>query len=118
MKTCELLFRGDGHNLSGFIIGRQLCVVSCFFIIAHVTYLNIEPGNGNNIFGVPDTTQTFFNMGFLATGIASGDWVLAEIHKRVAGFQRDEAYIGTAEEHEAKDLGDDKEVEHALAKLP
>eukprot|EP00957_Ditylum_brightwellii_P092054 7007677-Ditylum_brightwellii.AAC.1 len=26
MKTCEILFRGDGHNLPGFMIGRQLCV--------------------------------------------------------------------------------------------
>eukprot|EP00957_Ditylum_brightwellii_P209638 15362575-Ditylum_brightwellii.AAC.1 len=34
LKTCELLFRGEGHNLPGFMIGRQLCVVSCFFIIA------------------------------------------------------------------------------------
>mmetsp|Transcript_36600 Transcript_36600/g.53599 ORF Transcript_36600/g.53599 Transcript_36600/m.53599 type:complete len:503 (+) Transcript_36600:2-1510(+) len=159
LKTCELLFRGDGHNLPGFMIGRQLCVVSCFFIIARVTSLNVEPGNGNNIFGVSDAAQTFFNMGFLgavittilgsitwqlvasafplaflsnpmvyvflrlclfleATGIASGAWVLAGIHKRVAGFQRDEVYIGTPEEREAKDLGDSKEVEHALAKLP
>jgi len=158
MKTCELLFRGDGHNLPGFMIGRQLCVVSCFFIIARVTSLNVEPGFGNNIFGVSDGAQTFFNMGFLgavittilgsitwqlvasafplaflsnplvyvflriclfleATGIASGAWVLAALHKRIAGFQRDEVYIGTAEEREAKDLGDHVE-EHALAKLP
>jgi len=159
LKTCELLFRGEGHNLPGFMIGRQLCVVSCFFIIARVTSLNVEPGNGNNIFGVSDAAQTFFNMGFLgavittilgsitwqlvasafplaflsnpmvyvflriclfleATGIASGAWVLAGLHKRVAGFQRDEVYIGTAEEREAKDLGDQKEEAHPLAKLP
>eukprot|EP00592_Proboscia_alata_P023291 CAMPEP_0194424372 /NCGR_PEP_ID=MMETSP0176-20130528/23642_1 /TAXON_ID=216777 /ORGANISM="Proboscia alata, Strain PI-D3" /LENGTH=376 /DNA_ID=CAMNT_0039234091 /DNA_START=183 /DNA_END=1309 /DNA_ORIENTATION=+ len=31
---------------------------------------------------------------FESTGICSGAWVLAEIHKRLAGFQRDEVYIG------------------------
>ena len=33
-----------------------------------------------------------------ATGIASGSWALAAIDEKVAGFQRDEFYIGTAEE--------------------
>eukprot|EP00957_Ditylum_brightwellii_P045045 3417124-Ditylum_brightwellii.AAC.2 len=146
IKTCELLFRGNGHNLPGFMVGRQLCVVSCFFIIVRVTYLNVELDNGNSIFGVSDAAQTFFNMGFLgavittilgsitwqlmasafslaflsnplATVIASGACVLAGIHKRVAGFQHDKVYIGTAEEREAKDLGDQKEETHALAKL-
>mmetsp|Transcript_4079 Transcript_4079/g.4463 ORF Transcript_4079/g.4463 Transcript_4079/m.4463 type:complete len:255 (+) Transcript_4079:2-766(+) len=39
---------------------------------------------------------------FESTGICSGAWVLAEIHKRLAGFQRDEVYIGTAEERSKK----------------
>eukprot|EP00957_Ditylum_brightwellii_P114030 8694611-Ditylum_brightwellii.AAC.1 len=53
-----------------------------------------------------------------ATGIAADAWVLSAAHKHVAGFQHDEAYIGNAEECEAKDLEDEKEEEHALAKLP
>jgi len=161
MRTCELLFRGNGHNLPGFMIGRQLCVVSCFFIIARVTSLNVDIGVDENIFGVSDGAQEFFNMGFLgavittilgsiswqlvasafplaflsnplvyvflriclfleATGICSGAWVLAGIHKRIAGFKRDEEYIGTAEERAAKDLEDHPEnqhVEHGLRKL-
>lgn len=32
------------------------------------------------------------------TGICSGAWVLAAIHAKIAGFQRDEVYIGTGEE--------------------
>merc|ERR1719362_692840 len=36
-----------------------------------------------------------------ATGICSGAWVLAAIHKKIANFQHDEVYIGTAEEREA-----------------
>ena len=57
-----------------------------------------------------------------ATGICSGAWVLAGIHRRIAGFQRDEVYIGTAEERAAKNLGDDDEQLHLgpghMLKLP
>jgi len=146
MKTCELLFRGEGHNLPGFMIGRQLCVVSCFFIIARVTSIDIAEGE-ENIFGVTDTTQEFLNFGFCgalittilasiswqlvasafpiamlsnpftyvflnicllleATGLCSGAWVLAGIHKKISGFQRDEVYIGTAEERAGNDMKD------------
>jgi hypothetical protein len=41
-----------------------------------------------------------------ATGLASGAWVLASIHKEIAHFQKDEAYIGTAEERAAMGHGD------------
>jgi len=147
-KTCRLLFAGKGHNLPGFMIGRQLCVVSCFFIIARVTSMRIEEGE-ENVFGVSDRMQKFFDLGFLGalittiiasiswqlvasafpiaflsnpftyillciclglerTGICQGAWVLAAIHRAIAGFQRDEVYIGTAEERAAKDLADDE----------
>ena len=43
-----------------------------------------------------------------ATGICQGAWVLAAIHKKIAGFQRDEEYIGTAEDREKQSLGDDE----------
>merc|ERR1719464_2103833 len=42
-----------------------------------------------------------------ATGICQGAWVLAAIHKKIANFQRDEVYIGTAEEREKQAMGDD-----------
>ena len=161
-KTCELLFRGKGQNLPGFMIGRQLCVVSCMFFVARVTTLDIAEDE-ENIFGVSDGLQAFFNTGLLgaiittivasiswqlvasafpilflsnplvyyflqlcllleATGLASGSWVIAAIHKRIAGFQHDEVYIGTAEERAAKNLGDNEEELHAgpghLVKLP
>lgn len=47
---------------------------------------------------------------FEQTGICSGAWVLAAIHAKLSGFQRDEVYIGTAEERAAKGLGDDEEI--------
>ena len=148
-KTCALLFRGDGFNLSGFMIGRQLCVVSCMFFIARVTSLNIDVDAGDEtLWGVSDGVQKFFNMGFLGalittivasiawqlvasafpiaflsnpftyfflviclflegTGICNGAYVLAAIHKKISGFQRDEVYIGTAEERAAKQQADD-----------
>merc|ERR1711972_265110 len=56
-----------------------------------------------------------------ATGICSGAWVLAAIHKKFAHFQHDEVYIGTAEERAAKKKEDGAEagtgVGH-IAKLP
>ncbi|CAB9499993.1 expressed unknown protein [Seminavis robusta] len=142
-RTCALLFRGNGFNLSGFMIGRQLCVVSCMFFIARVTSLDIDPEGGDTLWGVKPGTQKFLNMGFLgalittivasiawqlvasafpiaflsnpftyiflriclfleATGICNGAYVIAMIHKHFAGFQRDEVYIGTAEERAEK----------------
>ena len=140
-RTCDLLFRGEGHNLPGFMVGRQLCVVSCFFFAARATSLEIE-NEEENVFGVPDPVQEFFNTGLLgalittiiasnawqlmasafpmaflstpityvllriclaleATGICTGAWVIASIHRSIAGFQKDEVYVGTAEERAA-----------------
>lgn len=163
LKTCNLLFHGDGkNNLPEFMIGRQLFVVSCMFFIARVTSIQIPPGE-DNIFGVSDTLQNLFNTGLLgavittivgsiawqlvasafplsflanplsyallrvclfleATGICSGAWVLAKLHRKIAGFQRDEVYIGTAEDRAKGEMGDD--VDHLpigpgyIVKLP
>jgi len=142
--VCDILFRNNGHNLAGFMIGRQLTVVSSMFVGARVTSITDE---GGNLFGVSDGLQSFFRTGFLGafiitilgsiswqlvasafpiqflsnpitylllrialffegTGICSGAWVLAAIHKHFAGFQRDEVYIGTAEERMAAELED------------
>lgn len=147
LATCDLLFKGKGHNLPGFMIGRQLTVVSCMFIIARVTTITTVAGEGNNIFGVSDPIQNLFNTGLLgavittilgsitwqlvasafpiaflsnpmtyillrvallfeASGICSGAWVLAKIDKKLRGFQRDEVYIGTAEERASKAMAD------------
>ena len=141
-KTCDLLFKGDGHNLPGFMVGRQMTVTLCFFIIARVTTLNVEVGTGENVFQVSDGLQEFFNLGFLgaiittilasiswqlvagafpiaflsnpvvyiflnialgieATGICAGAWFMGMLHKKAAGFQLDEVYVGTAEERDA-----------------
>ena len=163
-KTCELLFKGEGRNLPGFMIGRQLCVVSCMFFVARVTSLNVDVDAGEEtLWGVSVAWQKFFNTGLLgaiittivasiawqlvasafpiaflsnpftyiflriclgleASGICSGAWVLSDLQKRLFGFQRDEVYIGTAEDRAAKNMGDDSDQLHLgpghLIKLP
>jgi silicon transporter len=163
-RTCAVLFHGNGFNLSGFMIGRQLCVVSCMFFIARVTTLDIDPDAGDEtLWGISAGAQKFLNLGFLgafittivasiawqlvastfpiaflsnpftyillrlclfleATGICNGAYVIAAIHKKIAGFQRDEVYIGTAEERMAKQQADDEKALHFgaghLLKLP
>lgn len=150
-KTCDLLFLNRGRGLAAFMIGRQLSVVSCMFIIARITSVVVEEGE-ENLWGVSDGIQEIFNTGLLGavivaiigsiswrlvasafplffirnpivyvflriclllemTGVCSGAWVLAAIHKRIAGFKRDEVYIGTAEERAAmKNAADDASV--------
>ena len=146
LKTCDLLYTGEGNNLPGFMVGRQLCVVSCMFFVARVTSVKIEEGE-SNIFDAPKVLQQFFNTGFLgaimltilgsiswqlvagqfpiaflsnpvtyvllriclgleATGICQGAWVIAAITRKISGFQRDEVYIGTAEERKKQEVED------------
>ncbi|KAL3790154.1 hypothetical protein HJC23_009591 [Cyclotella cryptica] len=80
-KTCDLLFSGNGQNLPGFMIGRQLTVVCSFFLVGSFTSLTIVPGEGNNIFGVSDGAQAFLNYGFqgavMTTILASITWQYA-----------------------------------------
>merc|ERR1739845_5857 len=141
-KTCELLFRGEGYNMPAFMVGRQLCVVSCMFFVARVTTVSI-PDGAHGIFNVSQGVQGFLNLGFLGalittilgsiswqlvaatfpiaflsnpltyillriclilegTGLCQAAWVMAAVHKRISHFQRDEVYIGTAEERQEK----------------
>merc|ERR1711953_643468 len=69
--TCDVLFANGGRNLPGFMIGRQICVVGCMFIVARVCTLNVEVGTGNNVLGVSDGVQSFFNTGLLAALITT-----------------------------------------------
>ena len=146
-KTCNLLYSGDGNNLPGFMVGRQLCVVSCMLFIARVTSVKVAEDGSENIFGVTNGFQELFNTGLLgafittivasiswqlvasafpiaflsnpityillrwclfleSTGICAGAWVIAAVHKKIAGFQRDEVYIGTAESRAKMDMSD------------
>lgn len=74
-KTCQLCFRDQ--NLQAFLIGRQICVTVCMFVVARITTINVVVGQGN-IFGVSDGLQNFFNTGLLGalitTIVASLAW--------------------------------------------
>ena len=84
-KTCERLYAGKdgqpGVNLPGYMIGRQLCVVSCMFFVAQVTATNVQPGEPT-IFGVSEATQQFFNTGLLGALITT---IVGSIAWRLAG---------------------------------
>merc|ERR1712176_450635 len=153
LSTCDILYnRRNGLNLPGFMIGRQLCVVTCFFVVARVTTQSVEMGVDENVLGLPDGVQEFLNLGFQGAlittilgsiswqlvagafpvgflsnivtyillriclflecnGICKGAWVLAAIFKKIFGYQKDEVYIGTAEERKAKGMKDDSKRE-------
>jgi hypothetical protein len=49
------------------------------------------------------------NLWLDASGLLNGAWVLGWIHKKLAGFQSDEIYIGTAEERAAKEMADNED---------
>jgi hypothetical protein len=133
--TCELLFGGDdGRNLPAFMIGRQIMVTSCFFMVAKITTLNVDLDSDDTIFGVSEGVQQFFNTGLLGAiitttnsivwelvasafplaflrnplvymllriglfleyiGVCSAAWVLGYLQQDIAGYVRDEVYVG------------------------
>jgi hypothetical protein len=65
-KSCELTF--SGSNLQAFLIGRQMCVTLCMFIVARITSCDVDAGE-ETIFGVSDGIQNFFNTGLLGAVI-------------------------------------------------
>jgi hypothetical protein len=66
--NCELTF--SGRNLQAFLIGRQICVTICMFVVARITTLDIAEGE-DTIFGVSSGLQNFFNTGLLGALITT-----------------------------------------------
>eukprot|EP00586_Coscinodiscus_wailesii_P023381 CAMPEP_0172520188 /NCGR_PEP_ID=MMETSP1066-20121228/291853_1 /TAXON_ID=671091 /ORGANISM="Coscinodiscus wailesii, Strain CCMP2513" /LENGTH=804 /DNA_ID=CAMNT_0013302907 /DNA_START=405 /DNA_END=2819 /DNA_ORIENTATION=- len=67
-ESCQLAFAGS--NLQSLLIGRQICVTICMFIIARITTLDIGE-NDENIFGVSDGMQVVFDTGLLGAVITT-----------------------------------------------
>mmetsp|Transcript_15163 Transcript_15163/g.20281 ORF Transcript_15163/g.20281 Transcript_15163/m.20281 type:complete len:589 (-) Transcript_15163:223-1989(-) len=62
--NCKLIF--SDQNLQAFLIGRQICVACFMFVVARISTLNADYYNNNdNIVGVSDGLQNFFNTGLL-----------------------------------------------------
>lgn len=95
-KSAQILFKNNNHNLAAFLVGRQLCVVSCMFFIARITAVKLEEGE-ENIFGVPDWVQSIFNTGLLGALIvavvASVSWRLIASAFPMAFFKNPLAYF-------------------------
>merc|ERR1712038_1389320 len=95
--TCNTLYkRRNGLNLPGFMIGRQLTVVSCFFIVARVTTQDVQEGE-ENVLGLPDGVQNFLNFGFqgalITTILGSITWQLVAAVFPVAFLSTPVTYI-------------------------
>lgn len=60
--NCQLIF--SGQNLLAFLIGRQIFVASLMFIVARIASLSL-PEEADNIFGVSNELQKFFDTGLL-----------------------------------------------------
>ena len=73
--NCELTFRGN--NLESFLIGRQICVTLCMFVVARIIAIDVKETE-ENIFGASDSLQEFFDAGILGalitTMVASLIW--------------------------------------------
>jgi len=95
-KSCQILFKNNNHNLAAFLVGRQLCVVSCMFFIARITAVKVAEGNPN-IFGVSDWVQKLFDTGLLGAlmvaVIASVSWRLIASAFPLAFFKSPPAYV-------------------------
>ena len=95
-KTVNLL-ASSKQRLPAFMIGRQLMVISCFFILARITTPNVKLGQGQNIFGVSDGAQGFLNTGLqaalLMTILGSSVWKLTAFAFPVAFMNLPTTYI-------------------------
>jgi len=70
-SNCQLAF--SGQNLQAFLIGRQIWVTICMFVVARITSIDVDVSmqDSENIFGVPDGLQVFFNTGLLGAIITT-----------------------------------------------
>jgi len=96
-STCDILYnQRNGLNLPGFMIGRQLCVVTCFFVVARVTTQSIDEGE-SNVLDLPDTIQNILNFGFqgalITTILGSITWQLVAAVFPVAFLSNPVTYI-------------------------
>jgi len=75
--NCQLTF--SGRNFQAFLIGRQICVTICMFVVARITTVDVDTDTDEDtIFGVSKGLQNFFNTGLLGaiitTIVASLAW--------------------------------------------
>jgi hypothetical protein len=67
-KTCKLVF--EGTNLQSFLVGRQIFVATCTFVVARIASPDYTEED-DNIFGVSDGFQAFLNTGLTGAVITT-----------------------------------------------
>ena len=79
------------------MIGRQVCVTLCLFVVALVATLNIVIGQDDNLFGVSDGVHNFFNTSLLGavitTNLGSISWQLVESESPLDFFSKTLIYV-------------------------
>jgi Na+/H+-translocating membrane pyrophosphatase len=66
-------------NLPKEDLNQYTIVTICMFIVARITTLNVEIGEDENVFGVSDDLQNFFNTGLLGAMVTTS-------HRRLFGM--------------------------------
>ena len=61
-RNLDLIF--ERNNLEPFLVGRQIAQTVIMFLIARIITVDMQEGE-DNLFGVSDGTQAFFNSGLL-----------------------------------------------------
>jgi len=87
-RNCKLTF--SGINLQAFLIGRQILVTVCMFVVAKLSTLDVAVGTGENIFGVSDGLQEFFNTGLLGAVITT---IVASLAWRIVASSFPTAFL-------------------------
>eukprot|EP00299_Pterocystis_sp_00344_P009251 c3833_g1_i1.p1 GENE.c3833_g1_i1~~c3833_g1_i1.p1 ORF type:complete len:483 (-),score=110.88 c3833_g1_i1:93-1505(-) len=70
--NCELTFRGN--NLPAFLVGRQICVTICMFVVARITGIDTKHHyfeSGHTTFDFSSSMQDFINTGLLSALITT-----------------------------------------------
>ena len=86
------LILSRAHNLPAFLIGRQMLVTGCTFIVARITAINVnvDDDEDDNVWGVSDSVQYFFNTGLLGAVITT---IMASLIWRVIAASYPVAFL-------------------------
>jgi hypothetical protein len=70
IRCCDLVFHGK--NLERFVVGRQICVTVCMFVVARISSINADKfAEGYTSFGISSGFQEFANSGMLGALIST-----------------------------------------------
>jgi len=68
-KNCQLVFRDQ--NFQAVLIGRQICVTICMFLVARITTIAAPDDERDTVLGVPSAVQDLFQTGLLGALITT-----------------------------------------------